>query len=175
MVAERLVLEKIIWGCGKRLRVSGITPESILDGPGLRVVLFVQGCPHRCKGCHNPSTWDIAGGCEMSISDVEKEVLSRLTSMHRGVTFSGGEPFDQYRELAELAIRLKPKVKDIVAYSGYTMDQLVGNELLDTIDYLIDGRFEIDKKDIGLRWRGSSNQVIWRKVKGIWVKESDLP
>lgn len=155
------------------MRVSGITSDSILDGPGLRVVLFVQGCPHGCKDCHNPSTWDKSGGYEMSIYSVEKDILSRLTPMHQGVTFSGGEPFDQSEELLMLACRLKYWVKDIVVYSGYKMRELLGNGLLGAVDYLIDGKFEIDGRDIGLKWRGSSNQIIWKKVNGIWVKESD--
>jgi len=93
--------------------------------------------------------------------------------MHQGVTFSGGEPFDQSEELSMLACRLKYWVKDIVAYSGYKLHELLGNDLLGVVDYLIDGKFEIDKRDIGLKWRGSSNQIIWKKVNGIWVKESD--
>jgi len=153
------------------MRVSGITGDSILDGPGLRTVLFVQGCPHQCRGCHNPITWDRSGGKEMSVNDAYWEILKRLTTLHQGVTFSGGEPFDQSEELTELAWRLKHKRLDIVAYSGYTMRELVGNELLIVCDYVIDGKFEIDKRDIGLKWRGSSNQVIWKKVDGLFLAQ----
>ena len=151
--------------------ISGITGDSILDGLGLRVTLFVQGCPHHCKGCHNPDTWDFLGGAEKSIREIYDIILGHITSLHQGVTFSGGEPFHQSYELCELARLLKSDGLDIVVYTGYTLQSINDNPLLNYADYVIDGKFEIDKRDIGLKWRGSSNQVIWKKVDGLFLAQ----
>ena len=146
------------------MRIAGVVKESIVDGPGLRYVVFAQGCPHHCKGCHNEATLDFAGGQECEI----EKILSDIENfpMLAGVTFTGGEPFSQARAFCELAARLKEKNTHIVTYSGYTYEELTklseGNSavrgLLEFTDILIDGRFDIEKRDLMLQFKGSSNQ-----------------
>ncbi|MBR0596525.1 anaerobic ribonucleoside-triphosphate reductase activating protein [Sinanaerobacter chloroacetimidivorans] len=146
------------------LRIAGIVRESIVDGPGLRFVIFAQGCPHRCKGCHNESTHDFEGGylctLEKIISEIDKNPL--LT----GVTFSGGEPFCQPREFSLLGSEIKARGLDLIAYSGYTLEQLLEmkkensfiDQLLHKIDSLVDGPFLLEERDLTLAFRGSKNQ-----------------
>ena len=105
-----------------KIRVAGIEKESVVDGPGLRFVLFVQGCSHRCSGCHNPGTWDFDGGQEMDTEEILKQIEG--TRLIRGVTFSGGEPFEQAAACALLAERIKGMGLDIVTYTGYTFEEL---------------------------------------------------
>ena len=148
------------------IRVAGIVRESIVDGPGIRFVVFAQGCPHRCMGCHNEATHDFSGGedCEIEkiVSEIEKNPLLS------GVTFSGGEPFAQPEGFLDLAVRLKEKNINIIAYTGYTYEELLDlsfenesvNGLLARIDILIDGRFVLEKRDLRLKFTGSSNQRI---------------
>lgn len=145
------------------LQVAGIEKESIVDGNGVRYVIFVQGCSHNCKGCHNPSTHNYNGGTTMNTYDLIKDIKSNL-SIIDGVTFSGGEPFDQPLPLIELAKDIHNIGLDIVCYTGYTIERLIllGNnnqkELLNNIDYLVDGPFVLSKKSLSLKYRGSSNQ-----------------
>jgi anaerobic ribonucleoside-triphosphate reductase activating protein len=147
------------------MRIMNILHDSAVDGEGLRTVVFFAGCPHRCFGCHNPQSWDGNNGVEMSINEVAQEIISNpLTN----VTFSGGEPFMQAREAKELARILKENGKNIWMYTGYTFEEIqkIRNydmiELLNYADVLVDGRFEWDKRDISLPFRGSSNQRIIR-------------
>lgn len=148
------------------LRVSGIIKESIVDGPGIRYVIFTQGCPHHCEGCHNPQTHDFAGGHD----DDTERILNELSQnpLISGVTFSGGEPFCQPGPLAELAREVHKRRLNIVCYSGYTFEELLKlsenkpeiKELLSEIDILIDGKFVLAEKSLLLRFRGSKNQRI---------------
>lgn len=146
------------------IRIAGIVRESIVDGPGLRFVVFAQGCPHRCKGCHNQNTHDFNGGYDCSISTIMDEISKN--PLLSGVTFSGGEPFCQAKEFYELGVEIKARNLNLIAFSGYTIDQLQTmskendyiERLLNIIDYLIDGPFILEKKDLTLHFRGSSNQ-----------------
>lgn len=148
------------------IRISGIEKESIVDGPGIRYVIFVQGCPHHCVGCHNPQTHDFDGGRDKRFD----EILSDLDKnpLLSGVTFSGGEPFCKAKELAELAVEIRKKGLNIVCYSGYTFEELLEKgkkepevfELLKLSDILIDGKFIINEKSLMLKFRGSKNQRI---------------
>jgi anaerobic ribonucleoside-triphosphate reductase activating protein len=95
-----------------KLRIAGYTKESVVDGPGIRFVVYAQGCPHRCEGCHNPETWDFGGGKEISEDDLVSLISD--TRLLSGVTFSGGEPFSQAKEFASLAKRVKSLGLDIV-------------------------------------------------------------
>lgn len=144
------------------LRIAGTIPESIVDGPGIRYVLFTQGCPHSCPGCHNPQTHDFAGGKEVQVSDLLADILKR--PYVKAVTLSGGEPFCQPAPLAELAAGLKEKGFHLMCYSGYTFEELLQKEearpLLEQLDLLVDGRFMINRKNIELRFRGSDNQRV---------------
>jgi anaerobic ribonucleoside-triphosphate reductase activating protein len=152
------------------MRLSGITPESIVDGPGLRYVIFTQGCPHQCPHCQNPETWDINGGKEYSIRQIVRLMLKQKETI-RGVTFSGGEPFLQAVELAEVARAAHQISWDVVTYTGFTYEQLIENNsdgvkaLLSTTDLLIDGKYMHELRSIELPFRGSSNQRIIDIVK----------
>lgn len=145
------------------LRIAGTVNDSIVDGPGIRFTIFTQGCPHNCKGCHNPQTHDFSGG---TIVDTD-ELLAKIREnpLLDGVTFSGGEPFCQTEPLAHLGRQIKDLGLNIVTYTGYTFEKLLaeGNknhwyELLEVTDYLIDGPFILEQKDWNIRFRGSSNQ-----------------
>lgn len=146
------------------LRVCGIEPESIVDGPGFRYVLFLQGCPHRCPGCHNPESWSYDGGYDMTVGEIYDEIKSRHKL--RGVTFSGGEPFEQVPALLELAKIVKKDGYTLMAYSGYTLEELRDrkdpetDELLGLLDILVDGRYIEAKRNLTLLYRGSENQRV---------------
>ena len=144
------------------LRIAGTIPESIVDGPGIRYVLFTQGCPHGCPGCHNPQTHDFAGGREVQVSDLLTDILKR--PYVKAVTLSGGEPFCQPAPLARLAAALREKGFHLMCYSGYTFEELLQMEaarpLLEQLDLLVDGRFVENRKNIDLRFRGSDNQRV---------------
>ena len=145
------------------LDLSGIVGDSIVDGPGIRTTIFSQGCPHHCPGCHNPETWVFGCGTQLE----EEQILEIVKSnpLCRGVTFSGGEPFAQAAEFAELAALLKEKGYEVASYSGYTFEELLSGsedqkELLASIDILIDGPFLQTQKSLEIAFRGSRNQRI---------------
>lgn len=148
------------------LRIAGIEDESIVDGPGIRFVVFAQGCNHRCVGCHNPEALPFEGGVEIEVDDI-LDMLDENPLLD-GLTFSGGEPFEQAKAFATLADRAKQKGFNIITYTGYTYEELLRDmdsrdgwkELLDIIDILIDGPFEISEKSMLLKFRGSRNQRI---------------
>ena len=159
------------------LDLAGIAGDSIVDGPGIRTTIFTQGCPHHCKGCHNPETWAFGCGTPM-----EAEALLEIVKSNplcRGVTFSGGEPFAQAEELAKLAALLKQAGYEVASYSGYTFEQLLHGtpaqrELLAQIDVLIDGPFLLEEKSLELNFRGSKNQRILDVPKSL-ASETAVP
>ena len=147
------------------MKVMNIIHDSVVDGEGLRTVVFFAGCPHRCFGCHNPKSWNICNGTEMTVEEIVKEIESNpLTD----VTFSGGDPFFQAAEVKQVARAVKDLKKNLWMYTGYTLEEIQSSqnndmiELLHYGDVLVDGRFEIEKKDLTLPFRGSSNQRIIR-------------
>lgn len=148
----------------RTVRLAGVVDESVVDGPGVRLVVFAQGCPHRCRGCHNPHTWDFDGGAEVSI----EQILLRADAnpILSGITLTGGEPFAQAPGFARLAQEARRRGLSVVAYTGYTWEQLVDSlapgvrELLLATDILIDGPFVQALADPGLAYRGSRNQRI---------------
>ncbi|WP_018662651.1 anaerobic ribonucleoside-triphosphate reductase activating protein [Heyndrickxia acidiproducens] len=147
------------------MRIMNILHDSVVDGEGLRTVIFFAGCPHFCKGCHNPASWNINNGTEMTVEEVVEEAASNpLTN----VTLSGGEPFFQAEEACKLAKQLKQKGKNIWAYTGYTIEQLRTSndpdklELLGYCDCLVDGPFILEQRDLSLTFRGSRNQRVIR-------------
>ncbi|HHV39102.1 MAG TPA: anaerobic ribonucleoside-triphosphate reductase activating protein [Tepidimicrobium sp.] len=150
----------------ERIKIAGIIKESIVDGPGIRLVVFTQGCVHNCIGCHNPETHSFSDGYYISIEEI-LDMVSR-NSLLRGITLSGGEPFHQGRVCGILASRIREMGLDVVTYTGYTFEQLIyeidinigWRELLYSTDILIDGKFDIDKKNLLLKFRGSENQRI---------------
>lgn len=148
------------------IKLAGIVPESYVDGPGIRFTVFVQGCPHHCKGCHNPETHDFNGG---RLADVDK-IFGKITKdpLIKGVTFSGGEPFCQPEPLNYLAGLLKKECYHVMSYSGYTFEELLKMSeensdikgLLEKLDILVDGRFELSQRSLELKFKGSRNQRL---------------
>lgn len=146
------------------LRVAGTVGESIVDGPGIRYVIFTQGCPHHCPGCHNPETHDFAAGQEVDTDTLLADI--RRNPLVAGVTFSGGEPFAQAEALLSLAKALRGDGRHLMAYTGYTFEELLElpeaavEALLRTLDILVDGRFVQAQRSLDLRFRGSANQRV---------------
>ncbi|MEF9952679.1 MAG: anaerobic ribonucleoside-triphosphate reductase activating protein [Clostridium sp.] len=151
-----------------KVNIAGIKKESIVDGPGIRYVIFAQGCKHNCRGCHNPSTHSFEMNQQMDVDSLIDEIkgLKHID----GVTFSGGDPFYQPNEFAYIAKALKENNIHIISYSGFTYEGLIkreeSRELLENIDVLIDGPFIENKKSLKVAFRGSTNQRI------VDVKES---
>jgi anaerobic ribonucleoside-triphosphate reductase activating protein len=153
------------------LRLAGITDESIVDGPGLRYVVFVQGCPHRCAGCHNPQTHDPSGGYGICGA----ELISRFQKAARdnplisGVTLSGGEPFTQARPLLPFARRVREAGFGLWIYTGWTIEEILSRRdayetaLLGCADALVDGRFEAGERTLEIPFVGSANQRVIRR------------
>ncbi|MDE6195318.1 MAG: anaerobic ribonucleoside-triphosphate reductase activating protein [Erysipelotrichaceae bacterium] len=147
----------------KTLRLAReLQTDSIVDGIGLRTVLWLQGCTHDCLGCHNPSTHAVDGGIEVALSDVIHEIKG--CRYQSGLTLSGGEPFLQASSLVEVVKEVRSSSFNIWAYSGFTFEELLAKEeykqLLSYIDILVDGRFCIEQKDERLQYKGSKNQRI---------------
>lgn len=148
------------------INLYGEVPDSIVDGPGLRYGVFVQGCTHGCPGCHNPESQPAEGGTVTPIADIMARI--RENGLISGVTLSGGEPFEQPAACAELARQLRAEGYDVWAYSGYLYEDLLVRartdeavaQLLDLIDVLVDGPFVESLKSYTLIWRGSSNQRV---------------
>ncbi len=149
-----------------KLRLAGIVRESIVDGPGIRFTVFAQGCPHRCKGCHNPQTWEFLSGFETDCDTIIWEM--KKNPMLQGLTLSGGEPFCQALPMAELAHRAHGGGFDVVTYTGFTFEELMERAkreegvmaLLEQTDILVDGPFIQNLKSYGLHFRGSANQRL---------------
>lgn len=148
------------------IRIAGTVEDSIVDGPGLRFVVFTQGCPHHCDGCHNPETHDFAGGKVTTTDTLFEQCMEN--PLCSGVTFSGGEPFCQAEALYELGSRFKSAGKHLMCYSGWTFEELLAKaqreefvgKLLSIADVLVDGKFDISKRSLSLQYRGSSNQRL---------------
>lgn len=143
-----------------QIRIAGVVNDSIVDGPGIRYTVFTQGCPHHCHGCHNPQTWSFDGG---KVIDVESLVPDLdQNPLLSGVTFSGGEPFMQPEALIELAKIAKSKGLNVLSYTGFLYEDILNDPkkkaLLLELDYLIDGPFILEERDLELRFAGSRNQ-----------------
>lgn len=148
------------------IKIAGIVEDSIVDGPGLRLVIFTQGCLHKCPGCHNPETHDPAGGRTCRI----EEILERYEQnpLLDGVTFSGGEPFLQAIPLAQLAAMIHSLGGTVLTYTGYIFEELVCGanapigacQLLEETDLLVDGPYVEALRSLELEYRGSSNQRL---------------
>ena len=140
-----------------------LQPDSIVDGEGVRTVVWTQGCPHHCPGCHNASTWDFDGGVLIEVEDVINE-LKKLKNQD-GITLSGGDPVCQADACYEISKAAHSMGLNVWCYTGFTYEELIQNddaknELLKELDVLVDGRFEIDKKSLACKFRGSTNQRL---------------
>lgn len=156
------------------MRIAGIVRDSIVDGIGIRDTIFFQGCPHRCKGCHNPQTWGYDGGEEMSA----QETLDLLSNSSNDITISGGEPLEQFKDLIQLLGLIKQHTnKKVWLYTGYVFnfelsaDKELLSFLSNYVDVLIDGRF-VDTLTGDYRFKGSSNQRLIDLPKS--VKENKI-
>lgn len=143
------------------LRILDIVPGTSVDGPGLRTAIYFAGCSHHCEGCHNPQSWDMDGGTEMTV----EEIMERIKEEEFNVTFSGGDPlFQDSDELASLAHRINEEGYSLWCYTGFTIEHLWNDHRFERLrpwlDVLVDGPFIASLRDISLRFRGSSNQRL---------------
>ena len=149
------------------MRYAQIREMDITNGKGIACSLFVQGCSHHCKGCFNPETWDFNSGKEWT-QDIENKFIELCKRPHIDcVSILGGEPFDQNEHIYWLLKKIKLEVnKPLYLWSGYEYEYLINRDISrgclmeNLIDYLIDGEFQLDKRDLSLKLRGSSNQRI---------------
>ena len=143
---------------------ADLQTDSIVDGQGIRTVIWTQGCSHNCPHCHNPQTHDFNGGELVELDEVIEKIKN--LSGQDGITFSGGDPMFQPKQCSILATEVHKLNMNVWAYTGFTFEELIKSnnkdilEFLTNIDVLIDGKFEIDKKSMDLEFRGSSNQRI---------------
>ena len=147
------------------IRIAGITQDSIVDGPGIRLTVFTQGCPRHCKGCHNPATWDFDGGRLIDTDEII--AMMEANPLLDGITLSGGEPLRQSVACMELARAAYELGLSVWCYTGYELDTVLsayagaaGRGLLDYIDVLVDGPYIESQRTLELPWRGSRNQRL---------------
>ncbi len=160
------------------MRIASYVHDSIVDGPGLRLTVFVQGCPHRCPGCHNPQTHDFAGGKALSVAELVRQMDEN--PLLDGLTLSGGEPFAQAEDCAALARAARERGLNVWCYSGWTLEELLRDqrpgvrELLELTDVLVDGPFLLEERSLTLKWRGSANQRVLDLPKSLAAGEAVL-
>lgn len=144
------------------IRYAHILDDSIVDGPGIRLVIFLQGCKWNCKGCHNPHLFPIEEGIEIDEIQLAKIILKKINSMHSGITFSGGDPILQHEALLKVTNYLKSRIPDlnIWTYTGFLYEDIKELPILKNIDIIVDGPFVLEKKDISLKFKGSENQRV---------------
>lgn len=148
------------------IRISGIKEESIVDGKGLRYVVFAQGCRHNCPGCFNPSTHDFNAGYSIKVDEIIADIKDN--PLLSGVTCSGGDPLEQPEAFYQLCKSVKDLGKDVWLYTGYTYDEILKkseyndaiSKLIKYVDVLVDGKFKEDQKSLMLSFRGSKNQRL---------------
>ena len=147
-----------------KIRIAGISNDSIVDGEGIRFTVFTQGCLRGCRGCHNPQTHDPLGGYEIEIDELIEKM--KKNPILTGLTISGGEPFLQPLECAELARKAHEIGLNVWCYTGFTYEYLLeydkgyARALLEQIDVLVDGEFRLEERTLELPWRGSKNQRV---------------
>ena len=149
-----------------RLATNEIQKDSIVDGEGIRAVIWTQGCIHNCKGCHNPETHSFNSGYQIDIEDIKK-MINELEGQD-GITFSGGDPMEQSAACSELAKYCHSVGLNVWCYTGYTYEELIKkskliptiHDFLEEIDVLVDGRFILEEKSYDVTFRGSKNQRL---------------
>jgi anaerobic ribonucleoside-triphosphate reductase activating protein len=149
-----------------KLQIAGIVDDSIVDGDGCRLTVFVQGCARRCPGCQNPETQPMEGGRTIDTTAILQQMAEN--PILSGITFSGGEPFLQPAPLASLARAVHQRGLDVWSYSGFTLEELTERAekdkatraLLNELDVLVDGPYEEEQRDLTLHFRGSRNQRV---------------
>ncbi|MDD4557150.1 MAG: anaerobic ribonucleoside-triphosphate reductase activating protein [Alphaproteobacteria bacterium] len=145
-----------------KLRIASVVDDSVVDGPGVRYVIFTQGCKHNCPGCHNPQSHSFSAGMFVGFDEIYED-LSKYKYV-KAVTFSGGEPLEQPEAVAEFVSKLKEKGYHILIYTGYTFEQILADEkklrAIEKADLLVDGLFVLRLRSLNVNFRGSSNQRI---------------
>lgn len=159
------------------MKYAGIIENDVVNGEGVCVSLFTQGCPHRCKGCFNPETWNFNGGIEIDVKVLTVDIINLLqkNNIQRNFSILGGEPLclENRMEVDFIIKHVKERFPDIKIFlwTGYAIEELIQkndlyiNEVLKSIDYLIEGPYIEEERDITLKWRGSKNQRILTKEK----------
>jgi len=144
------------------IRICGLVNDSIVDGPGLRLTVFTQGCPHHCPGCHNPQSHSFEGGQLRDIDEIL--TMAKENPLLDGITLSGGEPFCQPEACAQIAVGAHKLGLNVWCYTGYSYENLLASKekraLLEQVDILVDGPFILEERSLGIRFRGSKNQRI---------------
>lgn len=151
------------------IKYAKVIPESIVDGTGLRVTAFLQGCPRHCEGCHNPELLPSEGGIEIDEKDFAKMLLDLISPLHKGITFTGGDPLFQDKALLKVIMiiqRSNPNI-DVWVYTGYVFEDIKHLPVISLIDVLVDGPFDLNQRDISLKFKGSSNQRIIDVMKSL--------
>ena len=161
------------------MRYHNITKDDMLNGDGLRVVLWVAGCAHCCKECQNPSTWDVNGGIPFD-EEAKNEIFAELDKSYiSGITFSGGDPMNManYAEVKALAAEIKDKYpnKTIWLYTGDSWEDICEDPIMDSLDVLVDGEFHIEERDVKLLWKGSANQRVIDVKKTLLSQDITVP
>ena len=146
------------------MRYHNITKDDMLNGDGLRVVLWVAGCNHCCKGCQNPVTWDAAGGLPFDEA-AKAEIFEQLDKNYiSGITFSGGDPLHPANrvDVRNLAMEIKEKYpgKTLWLYTGYTWEEIAEYPIMQYLDVVVEGPFILERRDVKLLWKGSDNQRV---------------
>lgn len=160
------------------VKLSGIMYESFADADGVSTVLFVSGCRHGCKGCHSPQTHDFNYGVEVTdnlINEINDEIDKR--PFLNALVLSGGDPMYSASEILKILPKIHVPNGNIWCYSGFTMEEIAADsdmsELLGRCSCLIDGPFDLSKRNVALKFRGSLNQRLWRKINGIWTEDNN--
>ena len=155
-----------------------IQENSVVDGEGIRAVIWAQGCLHNCKGCHNPESHDFNAGQKVKVEDVKLKLFQ--LKCHDGVTFSGGDPLFQAKQFAEIAKYAKSINLNVWCYTGFLFEYLLQlsakddhvKTLLENIDVLVDGKFELEKRSLNLHYKGSTNQRVLDVPKSLELKSA---
>lgn len=155
-----------------KIRITSFIDESFVDGDGIRFAIFLQGCPHNCKGCHNPTTHDFEGG---NIIDTKQLIAKyKKNFLIKGITLTGGEPLCQIEAVTELASAAKKLNLSVWCYTGYIYENITNenfrknefftraqiNKFLNYVDVLVDGPYIESQRDLTLQFRGSKNQRL---------------
>lgn len=144
------------------IRICGLVNDSIVDGPGIRLTVFTQGCPHHCPGCHNPQSHSFEGGQLRDIDEIL--TMAKENPLLDGITLSGGEPFCQPEACAQIAVGAHKLGLNVWCYTGYSYENLLASKekhaLLEQVDILVDGPFILEERSLDIRFRGSKNQRI---------------
>ena len=144
------------------IRIADVVQDSIVDGRGIRMTIFTQGCPHHCVGCHNAHTHDPHGGREVTVAEIIEQM--RSNPLLDGITFSGGEPLEQIEAVKHIAHEAHRLRLTVWCYTGWTWEQIMQDPrkrgVLAYIDVVVDGRFVQEERSLELKWRGSKNQRV---------------